>query len=285
MTSASPHETSEEVTLLTGTDDIFSGITVDRKLLAKTPESFERQLQQSLAAWRVAKRRGIWLSIPADRTELIPTAQKCGFVLHHATAEHVMLTHWLDEKDPNQLPSYATSTIGVGGLVVNKNREVLLIQERFAFVKDYFKLPGGCLDLGESIEAGVRREVFEETGIRAHFRGILGFTYKAEFRFGHADVYFACLMSLDETEEEQKINFDPLEISACQWSSLDEWANTPEKHPVPITLHLARMAVDVLDGREQLLESDKIVVPSSNPKRPPWEIMMYRKTSTDSESK
>ena len=138
----------EEVVLLTGASDLYSGVTVDRKLLAKTPALFERQLERSIAAWRESKRRGIWLSIPHDRTELIPVAQKLGFVLHHATADHVMLTHWLDEKDPNQLPTYAMSTVGVGGLVVNKKREVLLIQERFAYVKDYFKLPGGCLDMG-----------------------------------------------------------------------------------------------------------------------------------------
>jgi hypothetical protein len=141
-------ERSEEISLLTGPGDIFSGVTVDRKLLAKTPALFERQLEQSLAAWRQAKRRGIWLSIPHDRTELIPVAQKLGFVLHHAVPDYVMLTNWLDEKDPNQLPSYAMSTVGVGGLVVNKKREVLLIQERFTNVKDYFKLPGGCLDMG-----------------------------------------------------------------------------------------------------------------------------------------
>ncbi len=141
-------EKSEEITLLTGPGDIFSGVTVDRKLLAKTPALFERQLEQSLVAWRQAKRRGIWLSIPHDQTELIPVAQKLGFVLHHAVPDYVMLTHWLDENDPNQLPSYAMSTIGVGGLVVNKKREVLVIQERFAHVKDYFKLPGGCLDIG-----------------------------------------------------------------------------------------------------------------------------------------
>jgi hypothetical protein len=139
---------SEEVTLLTGNGDIFSGVTVDQKLLAKTPALFERQLEQSLVAWRQAKRRGIWLSIPHDRTELIPIAQKLGFVLHHAVPEYVMLTHWLDEKDPNQLPSYAMSTVGVGGLVVNKKREVLVIQERFAWIEGYFKLPGGCLDMG-----------------------------------------------------------------------------------------------------------------------------------------
>jgi len=123
--------------------------------------------------------------------------------------------------------------------------------------------------------------VFEETGIRAHFRGILGFTYKEKFRFGHGDVYFGCLMSLDENEEEQKINFDPLEIAACKWISLDEWANSPEKHPVPITLNFAQIAVDVLDGREQLLEQEKIQVKPKNSNRRPWDIMMYRRKHSD----
>jgi hypothetical protein len=146
--SSDKDENTGEVELLTGKGDIFHGVTVDSKLLAKTPALFERQLEKSLAAWREAKRRGIWLSIPHDRTELIPIAQKLGFVLHHARADFVMLTHWLDENDPNQLPSYAMSTLGVGGLIVNKKRQVLVIQERFAYQKDYFKLPGGCLDMG-----------------------------------------------------------------------------------------------------------------------------------------
>ncbi|CAF0836226.1 unnamed protein product [Adineta steineri] len=275
------NENSAEVVLLTGTGDIYSGVTVDRKLLAKTPALFERQLEKSIEAWRQQKRRGIWLSIPHDQTELIPTAQKLGFVLHHAKADYVMLTHWLDESDPNQLPSYAMSTIGVGGLIVNKKREVLLIQERFAYVKDYFKLPGGCLNMGEAIEDGVEREVFEETGIRAHFRGILSFTYKTEFRFGHGDAYFICLMYLNEDEEEQKINFDPLEIAVCQWTPLDEWAKSLENHPVPITLHAARTAINVLEGRETLLESDLIEVKSRDKNKPSWFTTMYRNKSND----
>ncbi|CAF3001026.1 unnamed protein product [Rotaria socialis] len=270
-----------ETKLLTGCSDMYSGITVDKELLAKTSVLFERQLEQSLLAWREAKRRGIWLPIPHDRTELISIAQKFGFVLHHAKPDYVMLTNWLDENEPNPLPSYAISTIGVGGLVVNSKREVLLIQERFAYVDDYFKLPGGALDIGEPIECGVEREVFEETGIRAHFRGVLAFTYDNNFRFEHGDVYFACLMSLDEDEKDQQINFDPLEIAACQWMPLDEWANSPEKHPVPITLHLARLTIDVLDGRENLLEPDLIKVKPKNPKQLPWNIMMYRKKSSE----
>jgi hypothetical protein len=124
----------------------------------------------------------------------------------------------------------------------------------------------------------------EETGIRAHFRGILAFTYEADFRFGHGDVYFCCLMSLNENDDDegpQQIRFDPLEISVCRWMSLDEWARSPEHHPIPITWHLARLAVDVLDGREQLLESDRIEVVSKIPHVPSWNVMMYRKKSTD----
>ncbi|CAF1638371.1 unnamed protein product, partial [Didymodactylos carnosus] len=94
--STTQDEKCDKITLLTGCDDIYSGVTVDQNLLAKTSTLFERQLEQSLIAWRQAKRRGIWLSIPHDRTELIPIAQKFGFILHHAKPEYVMLAHWLD---------------------------------------------------------------------------------------------------------------------------------------------------------------------------------------------
>lgn len=131
--------------------------------------------------------------------------------------------------------------------------------------------------IGESIEAGVEREVFEETGIRAHFRGILTFTYELNFRFDHSDVYFACLMSLDENEEDQKIEFDPVEIVACKWISLDQWANSPEMHPERITFHFARIAIGVLDGHEQLFEPDRMLIQLPDSNKPPLKILMYRK--------
>lgn len=123
----------------------------------------------------------------------------------------------------------------------------------------------------------MEREVFEETGIRAHFRGILTFTQELNFRFDNSDIYFACLMSLDENDQEQKIVFDPGEIAACKWMPLDQWANSPEMHPEGITLHFARLAMAVLDGREQLFEPHHIQVESQDPDKPPWEKVMYRK--------
>ena len=88
-------------------------------------------------------------------------------------------------------------------------------------------------------------------------------------------------MSLDENEGDQEINFDPREIAACQWTSIDQWADAPEKHPVPVTLHIARLAIDVLDGHGRLLEPDRIEVKSQNADRPPWTVMMYRNKPQD----
>ena len=47
-----------------------------------------------------------------------------------------------------------------------------------------WKFPGGLVDQGETIEKAAIREVWEETGIRADYIGILGLREQLNFRFG-----------------------------------------------------------------------------------------------------
>jgi 8-oxo-dGTP diphosphatase len=54
--------------------------------------------------------------------------------------------------------------VGVGAVVVEEGR-VLLVRRGREPLKGQWSLPGGLLEVGESLTAGVAREVLEETGL------------------------------------------------------------------------------------------------------------------------
>ena len=55
--------------------------------------------------------------------------------------------------------------VGVGAVVVDDRGRVLLIRRGTEPMKGEWSLPGGVLELGETLVEGLRREVFEETGL------------------------------------------------------------------------------------------------------------------------
>jgi len=54
--------------------------------------------------------------------------------------------------------------VGVGALIFRRGL-ILMAQRGKEPLKGFWSLPGGALELGESLDAGVRREVREETGL------------------------------------------------------------------------------------------------------------------------
>jgi 8-oxo-dGTP diphosphatase len=54
--------------------------------------------------------------------------------------------------------------VGVGGVVIAGNR-VLLIRRGREPLKGKWSIPGGMVELGESLAEGARREIWEETGL------------------------------------------------------------------------------------------------------------------------
>lgn len=54
--------------------------------------------------------------------------------------------------------------VGVGGVIINDGR-VVLIRRRFEPLAGQWSLPGGTVDVGETLEAATAREMLEETGL------------------------------------------------------------------------------------------------------------------------
>ncbi len=69
-----------------------------------------------------------------------------------------------------EYPSYPIAAVGA---VLVRNGSILLIQRGYPPGKGLWAVPGGVIEVGESIEEAAVRELEEETGIRAKPVGIV----------------------------------------------------------------------------------------------------------------
>ena len=63
--------------------------------------------------------------------------------------------------------------IGVGGVVVQDGR-ALLVRRGSEPLRGQWSIPGGLLEVGETLENGVRRELLEETGLQVRVLELIG---------------------------------------------------------------------------------------------------------------
>jgi mutator protein MutT len=93
----------------------------------------------------------------------------------------------------------------------------LAIQERKAHPKlgPLWKLPGGLVETGETIDQAVMREVWEETGVKTKFVSIIGFRELLKYQWGQQDMYFVCYLEPEDSEEIDVQHTD--EVSRCEW--------------------------------------------------------------------
>ncbi len=86
-------------------------------------------------------------------------------------------------------------SVSVAAVIVNGAGKVLLTQR---VDNDHWEPPGGVLELGESIEDGLRREIREETGLEIDIERLTG-VYKNMLR-GIVALVFRCRLT-DPTAE------------------------------------------------------------------------------------
>ena len=58
--------------------------------------------------------------------------------------------------------------------VVIKNKKILLMKRKNEPFKDYWAIPGGFVEMGETLMKAVKREALEETGLKVSPKKIIG---------------------------------------------------------------------------------------------------------------
>ena len=227
----------------------FGGVVIDPPALPDTPQDFRSRLRYSMDLWRSDGVLVVWLEIPLNQAALVPVAVEAGFSYHHAGDDYLLLTCSLVEG--SHIPPYASHYIGAGGVVLNEDRELLVVREKYGFGgrPATLKLPGGALRSGEHLAEAVVREVLEETGVETEFHSVVCFRHWHGYRYGKSDIYFVCRL----TPLTREIAMQTQEIQECIWMPVDEFLGSDSvaefnKWIVNAGLRVPGMVVTSVDG-------------------------------------
>ena len=112
----------------------------------------------------------IWLYFNLSHAHHLPSLiEEHGFKIHHSKyineKPEFVVTKWLKSDREDPIPHFSSHCLGVGGVVIHPDQKrMLMIKEKYGN-NPKWKIPGGLVDIGETLEKAAIREVYEETGI------------------------------------------------------------------------------------------------------------------------
>jgi 8-oxo-dGTP diphosphatase len=119
--------------------------------------------------------------------------------------------------------------VGVGAVVI-KGTEVLLVRRGSEPLKGEWSLPGGALEVGETLQQGVVREVFEETGITVAPAGVIEILDRiikdeesGRVRYHYVLIDFVCRV----TSGSPRVGSDADEVRWVDRAMLEEYRVAP----------------------------------------------------------
>ena len=116
-----------------------------------------------------------------------------------------------------------TPQVGVGAIVI-KNNKILLIKRGIPPSKGLWAIPGGCLELGETLPEAAEREIKEETGINIQAKHPV-YTFDIIYRDDEGNVqwhYVVVDFLADYISGEPKGADDAVDARWLAWEELKE---------------------------------------------------------------
>jgi 8-oxo-dGTP diphosphatase len=149
---------------------------------------------------------------------------------------------------------------GVGAVVLDEDKRVLLVRRGQQPLLGEWSLPGGALELGERLEEGVRREVYEETGLDVEPEEIVAvFDHishadgdPARVRFHYVLVDYRCRLKGGTLAS-------ATDATEARWASWNELTGHGALAIRPFTLSVIRRALDQVSPQRSAAGEREIV--------------------------
>ncbi len=130
----------------------------------------------------------------------------------------------------------ATPLLGVGAVIVNSQGQVLLIRRGSEPRKGHWSIPGGLVELGESLTDAVRREALEETGLTVEPVTLIEvvdriFVEEGRVRYHYVIVDYWCRIRSGQPQASS-------DAEAICWASPHEWHHSNPYALEPITIQV-----------------------------------------------
>ena len=269
-------------------------LSTSTTIIETTDETlFSQKLKDALQIWKAQGKKGIWINTNSETSKYIPICMELGFQFHKilssspkstmttATAtteiknenetennDVLVLSQWLPDSK-SRLPLGPSHQVGVGAVILNPLdvSQMLVVKEKSgpAAKYDLWKMPTGLLDPNEYVNEGAKRELYEETSLTATFKNILSIRQSHRGNGATSDMFFLCLMELDDesgdnnggneqrNQQQQQWKACEDEIADIQWMSVEEYCNQTIWNNSPLSKAMNACVLEISKSKQQAM--------------------------------
>lgn len=226
-----------------------------------------RWLNSNVHDVHIRKNALFWVKVPVRLSHLLPSLLGTNmFLVHHGTADYIMMVKGPGRlTDISNIPLFGTHYMRVECVVVDAHdipNKYLVVKEMIGSKCCKRKLVTGSVEPGEFFARAAEREVFEETGIKAKFMGILGIINRLKSRFDRDEILVGCALHAIEPNQQPQITSN--EIKGVEWvaedilsqskgATLQKWLESYQVHNFHNRAEALETHLLDFNGRRQML--------------------------------